>query len=172
MEWRRRAKARLVAAFGGACGICGYDRCHRNLHFHHVDPAEKDFALGQSQTAGWDRIVAEMRKCVMLCSICHGEVHDGVLELPDDIPRFDERHARYREGRPPSRFAGMGRGRPGQPRPELRKVERPDPDTLQRMLHVERRSLLSIGRDHGVSDVAVRKWAVAAGIELPRRRAA
>jgi len=27
MDWRRRAKALLIAEAGGCCRICGYDRC-------------------------------------------------------------------------------------------------------------------------------------------------
>ena len=46
-EWRRRTKRRLVAEAGGRCKLCGYDRCLAALHFHHLDPAAKEFALSR-----------------------------------------------------------------------------------------------------------------------------
>jgi DNA-binding transcriptional ArsR family regulator len=46
-EWRRRVKRRLVEEAGGSCVICGYDRCVAALHFHHLDPTAKSFALSQ-----------------------------------------------------------------------------------------------------------------------------
>lgn len=79
---RRRVKEILVAEAGGACLVCGYARCLRALHFHHLDPSEKRFGLGQG---GWTRAIAELReearKCVLLCSNCHAEVEAGILEV-------------------------------------------------------------------------------------------
>ena len=42
---RRRIKRHLVGEAGGACELCGYDRCLAALQFHHVDRATKRFAL-------------------------------------------------------------------------------------------------------------------------------
>jgi hypothetical protein len=42
---RRKVKQILVEEAGGACVLCGYDRCQGALHFHHRDPATKEFAL-------------------------------------------------------------------------------------------------------------------------------
>ena len=41
-QWRNNVKNRLVEAFGGECGICGYNKCNRALQFHHLDPEEKE----------------------------------------------------------------------------------------------------------------------------------
>ena len=87
---RRRYRNRLVKAFGGKCGICGYDRCIRNLAFHHVDPKKKTFSFGAYQSKPWKEISDEARKCVMLCHNCHGEVHHGLITNLDGCPRFDE----------------------------------------------------------------------------------
>jgi hypothetical protein len=82
-RWRRRAKAILVAEAGGGCRICGYDRCVTALHFHHLDPASKRFAIGGRGLAQpLDRLREEAAKCVLLCANCHAEVEHGVLELP------------------------------------------------------------------------------------------
>jgi transposase len=44
-ERRRRVKRILLREAGGACVLCGYDRCVAALHFHHVDPAHKSFGV-------------------------------------------------------------------------------------------------------------------------------
>lgn len=82
-RWRRRAKRALVAEAGGACVLCGYDRCMAALEFHHRDPATKRFALGGRGLArSMDVLRAEASKCVLLCSNCHAEVEAGAATLP------------------------------------------------------------------------------------------
>jgi 5-methylcytosine-specific restriction endonuclease McrA len=82
MARRRDVKAILVAEAGGACRLCGYDRCHRALEFHHLDPAVKEFAIGlRGITRSLERARAEAAKCVLLCSNCHVEVEAGVVAL-------------------------------------------------------------------------------------------
>lgn len=41
-KWRYRAKYRVVQAFGGCCGICGYNKCIFALEFHHLDLSKKE----------------------------------------------------------------------------------------------------------------------------------
>ncbi len=77
-SWRRRTKERAVEYLGGRCHNCGYNRCHRALSFHHCDPHEKDFNVS-SRCVSWESIAKELDKCVLLCSNCHMEVHDGLL---------------------------------------------------------------------------------------------
>jgi 5-methylcytosine-specific restriction endonuclease McrA len=83
IEWRRRAKQRLIVEAGGCCVVCGYDRYQGALHFHHTDPATKEFALAKR---GLTRAIAKLRveasKCVLLCSNCHAEVEAGMIDLP------------------------------------------------------------------------------------------
>ena len=81
-QWRRRAKATLLAEAGGACVACGYDRCAAALHFHHRDPATKEFAIGGRGLAhSIDRLRREAAKCDLLCSNCHAEVEAGLRAL-------------------------------------------------------------------------------------------
>jgi hypothetical protein len=42
---RRKMKLILVEEAGGRCVPCGYNRRTAALHFHHVDPASKQFHL-------------------------------------------------------------------------------------------------------------------------------
>ena len=83
VAWRRRKKLQLVKDAGGRCVVCGYDRFPRALHFHHVDPSSKSFALGERGcTRSIERLRAEARKCVLLCSNCHAEVEGGLTDCP------------------------------------------------------------------------------------------
>lgn len=80
---RRRVKLVLLAEAGGCCCICGYDRAPAALHFHHLDPASKRFAISRSgYTRRIDEARAEARKCVLLCANCHAEVESGLAAVP------------------------------------------------------------------------------------------
>ncbi len=86
---RRRIKEVLVAEAGGACRVCGYDRCLRALEFHHRDPAEKAFGVAyRGATRSLARARAEAAKCILLCSNCHMEVEAGVrsVAFAADVP--------------------------------------------------------------------------------------
>lgn len=89
---RHRVAARLIAAFGGRCGRCGYTACIQALQLHHVNPLAKCFAL-RGQIRRWSALVAEARKCVCLCSNCHAEFHAGLWHDTAALPRFDEHYA-------------------------------------------------------------------------------
>lgn len=81
-ERRRRVKRRLLDEAGGRCVLCGYDRCVASLHFHHLDPETKSFALGiTGVTRSLEAARAEARKCVVLCANCHGEVESGLADV-------------------------------------------------------------------------------------------
>jgi hypothetical protein len=76
----------LVDEAGGRCGICGYDRAIGALHFHHLDPASKRFAVTSSgHTIGLSRAREEAAKCVLLCANCHVEVESGITPLPAEL---------------------------------------------------------------------------------------
>jgi hypothetical protein len=79
---RRRVKAILVAEAGGRCSRCGFDEHPSALHFHHVDPEKKEFAVsGAGVTRSLERARAEAQKCVLLCSNCHALVEAGVASV-------------------------------------------------------------------------------------------
>lgn len=97
-NWRRNTKARIVESFGGKCSICEYSLCHEAFDLHHLNPEEKDFALSsvRGSAKSWEKIVIELRKCVLLCCRCHREVHAGVTELPENCNSFNEKFADYK----------------------------------------------------------------------------
>jgi transposase len=80
---RRKVKSILVEEAGGCCCVCGYDRNMRALHFHHLDPALKRHEINAKGVAvALEKLRAEARKCVLLCSNCHAEVEDGLATVP------------------------------------------------------------------------------------------
>lgn len=96
-KWRRNSKQRIINAMGGVCQICHYNKCNEALDLHHIDPEGKDFSFGaiRASPVSWDRIVIELRKCILLCANCHREVHNGITILPKDYATFDENYATY-----------------------------------------------------------------------------
>ena len=99
IKWRSRTKERIVQAFGGKCGICEYEKCQDALELHHLDPTKKEFTFGKirANPRSWTKIVNELKKCVMLCCICHREYHAGMQIIPETITRFNESFSDYKE---------------------------------------------------------------------------
>ena len=95
--WRRRTKSRLVEAFGNKCCMCGQKYEDELYDFHHIDPTNKKFSMGSRRGSciSWERIVEEVKKCVMVCSNCHRLLHNGYASIPKNSTRFDEKYDTY-----------------------------------------------------------------------------
>jgi transposase len=80
---RRKVKEILVAEAGGRCVICGYDRHPCVLEFHHRDRETKRL-MGSARGASYalNALREEAKGCVLLCSNCHAEVENGLVQLP------------------------------------------------------------------------------------------
>ena len=78
--WRKRTKIKLIEYKGGRCEICGYDKCMRALSFHHKNPNEKDFSIS-GKSLSFEKLRGEVDKCMLVCSNCHSEIHDGITQL-------------------------------------------------------------------------------------------
>lgn len=79
---RKKSIRSLKSQAGGKCAICGYDRCLTSLHFHHKDPDEKVGSIGAMvYSHGKQAALEEVKKCVLICANCHGEVHEGLVKL-------------------------------------------------------------------------------------------
>jgi 5-methylcytosine-specific restriction endonuclease McrA len=76
-------KKELVNLLGGKCIICGYDKCLSSLTFHHKNPSEKSFAISRAlcKKRSKEELIEEVKKCVLLCSNCHNEIHEGLITL-------------------------------------------------------------------------------------------
>ncbi|MDD4989481.1 MAG: hypothetical protein PHS53_05195 [Candidatus Pacebacteria bacterium] len=83
---RRKIKVMAIEYKGGKCQICGYDRFPGVLELHHLNKAEKSFGIGdKGYTRSWEKVKAELDKCILLCANCHREVGGGYLQLPKEI---------------------------------------------------------------------------------------
>lgn len=74
--------AKIKEARGGKCIRCGYDKCIKALEFHHIDPSKKDFTISNDHFKLLDAI-AESKKCILICSNCHKELHDGLWTIDE-----------------------------------------------------------------------------------------
>lgn len=73
-DLRRAIKSKLVAAAGGKCIKCGYDRCVWALQFDHRDPTTKEREIGHLiRDRKLDAAMEEIKKCDLLCAVCHAE---------------------------------------------------------------------------------------------------
>ena len=82
---RRERKTKAVLALGGACMGCGRAVHARLFEFHHLDAGTKDFAISADGILrSWQKIEAELSKCILLCANCHRETHAGLRTFPSE----------------------------------------------------------------------------------------
>lgn len=75
---RARAQKEFMLAYKGSkCVICSYNNCKGALEFHHKDPSGKEFKLSNTYVSK-ENLIRELDKCVLLCSNCHRETHEGL----------------------------------------------------------------------------------------------
>ena len=74
-----KIKKQAVEYKGGKCSVCGYNKCLSALEFHHKNPLEKDIKLnsrGIDRRKAFEKLKAELDKCILLCANCHREIHE------------------------------------------------------------------------------------------------
>ena len=83
---RFRIKSEYRQRLGAKCQICAYNKCQNALHFHHVNPSKKKFAISDSLRKKYTQqeIDDEINKCVLVCSNCHTEIHSGLIKLEEN----------------------------------------------------------------------------------------
>ncbi len=82
-ETRKKLRDDIKLFYGGKCSICGYNRCLSSLCFHHKDPSIKEEKVAILINArGKFAAYEEAKKCVLVCANCHGEIHEGLTNLP------------------------------------------------------------------------------------------
>lgn len=74
--------AKLKEAKGGKCIRCGYNKCLKALEFHHLDPSQKDFTISNDHFKLIEA-VEESKKCILICSNCHKELHDNIWNIEE-----------------------------------------------------------------------------------------
>ncbi len=76
-------KLKLVEAHGGGCSICGYNKNLSALEFHHINPNTKLFNIDARSISNRsiNVINEEVKKCILVCSNCHQEIHNPLHEI-------------------------------------------------------------------------------------------
>lgn len=104
---RRKVREMSIEYKGGQCTQCGYNRCFDALEFHHQDSSKKDFGISdKGYTRSWEKIRAELDKCVLVCANCHREIHANfaraqTLPEPASPPETDSPPANNKSPPPP-----------------------------------------------------------------------
>ncbi len=79
---RDKIKELAIEYKGGKCCICGYNKCHSALEFHHLNPETKDFSISANgYTRSWKEVKDELNKCILVCANCHRELHSGIIGI-------------------------------------------------------------------------------------------
>jgi hypothetical protein len=79
-ERRRKIKEEAIQFMGGKCKVCGYDKCHASMDFHHINPNEKEFGISGNNTSKI-KLFEELKKCILVCKNCHGEIESGLIKI-------------------------------------------------------------------------------------------
>lgn len=85
------------------CCTCG-EKHPACLEFHHIDPSQKLLSLSSGTLCSFDKVKAEIEKCIIQCSNCHRKHHWDT-----------EKRSKYRE---PGVFDGIKR-KPRVPKPPV-----------------------------------------------------
>ena len=74
-EDKRKRKKQAVEYLGNCCSKCKQEFHLSIYEFHHLNPEEKDRDPSKMLQLKWERLKAELDKCVLLCANCHRLVH-------------------------------------------------------------------------------------------------
>ena len=168
-EAGRKKKIKAVGYKGGKCKICGYNKCINALEFHHRDPSTKKENWDNMSGWRWERIIKELDKCDLLCANCHREIHydtfspkygsEPIKRIPKKKPKplITKKcklcNKEFKTKKDRRKFCSVDCGKLS-----LRKVERPSKEELKNTID-SGRPFTKIGKDFGVSDNTIRKWA-------------
>jgi len=72
---RRDRQQQAIERLGNKCNICGHQYPNCVYDFHHINPEEKEFTIGENSLIGKKRYFAEVDKCMLLCANCHRILH-------------------------------------------------------------------------------------------------
>lgn len=76
----REKRNYAIDYLGGKCSHCGYDEYRCALDIHHKNPNIKDKGFANMRHWSYERIIEEIKDCVLLCKNCHSALHHGELK--------------------------------------------------------------------------------------------
>ena len=187
-EFRRRRKENLIQVMGGKCAICGYQKNHGALEFHHLIPEQKSYGIAAQGTChNLQRDLEEVHKCILVCANCHREIHAGDYSLKElqHYQYYDDTFAeallienQKKQGLIKESFYCLKCGKEitkdsqsglcGEcVRKAKRVCERPSREELKNLIRTT--PFTQIAKQYNVSDNAIRKWCDS--YNLPRKSA-
>ena len=180
ITYRIRLKERLISVFDDKCAICGYNKCHSALEFHHINPELKNFTISQNTSKGWQTLLEEAKKCVLVCSNCHREIHEGLIDLAllqsnnfneekakqitEEIEHTKHSQQSFCE-KCNAQLVTHARYCPKCAAENRRLIKRPSRDELKQLIRTK--PFTHISYMYGVSDNAIRRWCAA--YDLPSK---
>ena len=164
---KKQRKLDFVMLFGGQCSICGYNRCPDALEFHHINPKSKLMNPSRAiYRLDYDSALGELKKCILLCSNCHKELHHKFIVVPDNIVKivwFDKIcescNNVFSTTKLDQKFCNQ---RCSNNRTNLHRPTKSELESL-----IANHTWTDLGKIFGVSDNAVRKWAKKFNITKP-----
>lgn len=183
--WRNRIKECLIQALGGKCCRCGYNRCKRALHCHHLGDKINSVSSMLKNPKKIPEIVAEAKKCILLCSNCHSELHDDIWSINSIIlPKFDDSINFYVLAPKTPKFACkicnkpsfnkkycsrkcMGKNFAKSSPNNVKNTRWPKPEVIIDLLETE--SYVNVGKKYNVTDNAVRQYLRRNNIVPPKK---
>lgn len=179
-SYRQRTKERVIYVMGGKCAVCSYAKCNSALEAHHIEPSIKNFTISTNLNKAWKTISKELRKCTLVCSNCHREIHEGLITSPPssfDLNRNNEVIEEINSIKKTThnycvdcetiivREATRCVSCHGK---NSRITDRPSRKELKQMIRAM--SFVSIGKKYGVSCNAVRKWCLSENLPNKKRK--
>ena len=162
MKSQRRKKLFAVEQFGGKCQICGYDKCINALQFHHIDPTTKEYAPAYViMRMSWENAYKELKKCILVCSNCHAEIHYRDLDISQILlsVKTYNKHCERCKSLFETKSSYQKYCSVGCQSISNRKVKiEPIASDLKKLID-SNTPWTKIGELYGVSDNAMRKWA-------------
>lgn len=74
-EKRQKRSEWAINFLGGKCANCNGVFDPVCYDYHHKNPDEKEFTIGENSLIGWERFKKEIEKCILLCANCHRLEH-------------------------------------------------------------------------------------------------
>lgn len=174
IEYRKRRKQNLIKVCGNKCCLCGYNKIPNALEFHHIKSEEKLYGIAENGNChDLEKDISEIKKCVLVCSNCHREIHYGLYDEEELIQHqfFDEEMIeKLREEKNKKEYFCINCGKELSEKTKsglcadcyhktTRIVSRPNREELKNF--IQNYSFSELGKIFGVSDNAIRKWCIA-----------
>lgn len=173
----------LVNGFQRKCSVCGahFDSDYK-YDFHHINPNEKEFNIshGLLKHYNLEKMISEVKKCIMVCGNCHRELHAGLIHITNiQLIKFDTSLIPQKINKKYYCDCGNEKSRNSkqcfycsnkisieshniielkQKDNRRFKYEKPTKEYIEKLLFCEFNTVSEIGRIFGVSHAVVLKW--------------